>query len=327
VIHRRDGVELHVDLSGAVTVGDVLDRINNHADNTPNAAQVVARTASFGNAIELVDVDPTGAGTLQVERTTFSQAAEDLGFVAVGANVSLDAQAPQPSTATVSLAGANNDLTFTASQAGTSLDGVSIQFINSAASGNTAIVNYDAGAKTLTIDVDPAATTAATILAQVNAEGTFSAQLSTAADAGNDGSGLVTETGTVATTAGGTDDVLSSGDINPLETAGVFNTLIRLADALTAGDERAVERGIAQLDNDLTRLNFARAEIGARGQVLDVMQVRVDTDVIELKEVLSLEIDVDLVEAISALTARQASFQASLQTAARSFQLSLLDFL
>ncbi len=48
---------------------------------------------------------------------------------------------------------------------------------------------------------------------------------------------------------------------------------------------------------------------------------------VQLKSALSDDMDVDLVEAISNMTARQYAFQASLQTAASLLQLSLLDFI
>ena len=195
------------------------------------------------------------------------------------------------------------------------------------AAGDTAIVSYDAATKTLTVDIDPAATTANTMVTQITAQGMFTASLSTAADPGNDGTGMVAETGVVATSAGGNDEKVATPDTHPLETRGVFNTLIRLADAIRANNKLDIEDAVARLDEDHTRLNFSRAEIGARSNILEVMQTRIDNEVIELKGVVSEEIDVDLVQAISDLTARQASFQASLQSAAQSFRLSLLDFI
>jgi flagellin-like hook-associated protein FlgL len=121
--------------------------------------------------------------------------------------------------------------------------------------------------------------------------------------------------------------VIRSGEINPRETAGVFNTLIRLADALETRDNAELERLSAMLGEDLERINFARAELGNRQQVLDVLKDRTDTEVIELKRVLSDEIDVDLAQAISDLVGRQASLEASLRMSAQTLQLSLLDFL
>ena len=71
----------------------------------------------------------------------------------------------------------------------------------------------------------------------------------------------------------------------------------------------------------------ARAEMGARQQGLDALQLRLDEEDVELQTVLSLQRDVDIVEVMSVLTARQVALQAGLQSTARIFSLSLLDYL
>lgn len=218
-IHRRDGVDLAIDVSSAPTVQDVINLINNHADNLDPLTAVTARLAEFGNGIELIDGNALGTNSLAVTTNPNSQAAIDLGFVSRGQTQSA-----------------------------------------------------------------PAVTS-------------------------------------------GTTQSLQARDVNPLETKGAFNTLKRLIDAIEAGDQGQLERAIEMLDVDLNRVVFARGEIGARQQSLDVLGSRLEDEQIELQRVLSVEIDVDLVEAISEFTGRQASFQASLQTSAQTFRLTLLDFL
>lgn len=84
-IERNDGVRLDVDLSGAVTVQDVLDRINNHPANVDAGGHVTARLAQFGNGIEIVDTTPVTGTGLHVEKGNLaSQAAWDLGLVPRG---------------------------------------------------------------------------------------------------------------------------------------------------------------------------------------------------------------------------------------------------
>ncbi|MDX1947981.1 MAG: flagellin [Pirellulaceae bacterium] len=216
-IQRRDGTVLDIDLDGASTIGDILDLINNRADNQDPATRVVARLAQSGNGIELIDGNATPTATLQVTRSFQSFAAIDLGLVAQGET--------------------------TTSAASTS------------------------------------------------------------------------------------PDTITAGDVNPLEVAGVFNSLGRLHDALLANDVPAIERALALLDQDFDRVNAARAEVGARGQSLETLHGRLEDENIQLQGSLSDEIDTDLAEAISNLTARQAALEASLQLTARTFQLSLLDFL
>ncbi|MEM9354185.1 MAG: flagellin [Planctomycetota bacterium] len=120
---------------------------------------------------------------------------------------------------------------------------------------------------------------------------------------------------------------LTSEDRNFIENESVFNTLLRLQEALESGDTEAISRAIEGLDADIERVTFARAEVGARQQGLELTLYSLEDETIQLTSALSEELDVDLAEAISDLTARQTAYQASLQTIANLLQLSLLDFL
>jgi flagellin-like hook-associated protein FlgL len=125
----------------------------------------------------------------------------------------------------------------------------------------------------------------------------------------------------------GTTETILGRDVNPLEVHGVFQALTRLRDALRADDVRAIERAIELLDEGTLDLNFARSELGARQQYLDTLEQRLDVEEITLRESLSLDLDVDIVEAISSLTSRQTAFEAALRAAAQVTHLSLLNFL
>jgi flagellar hook-associated protein 3 FlgL len=121
--------------------------------------------------------------------------------------------------------------------------------------------------------------------------------------------------------------VLTSEDRHTLEADGVFNTLLRLRAALEEGNVEDIGRAINQLDVDISRVNFAAAEIGTRLQNLDVIGIRHEDENVQLQSALSQDMDVDLAEAISNLTARQFAFEASLRTAASLLQISLLNFI
>jgi flagellar hook-associated protein 3 FlgL len=121
--------------------------------------------------------------------------------------------------------------------------------------------------------------------------------------------------------------VLTSEDRHTLEADGVFNTLLRLKEALQDGNVEAIGRAIDQLDVDISRVNFAAAEIGTRLQNLDVIGIRHEDENVQLRSALSQDIDVDLIEAISNLTARQFAFEASLRASASLLQISLLNFI
>ena len=81
------------------------------------------------------------------------------------------------------------------------------------------------------------------------------------------------------------------------------------------------------LDDDFDRLNLVRSNVGVRGQSLDALSIRLDNDELELRSTLSKDLDTDLVQMISELTARQANLEATLQIVGRAMQLTLLDFI
>ncbi len=185
------------------------------------------------------------------------------------------------------------------------------------------------GYATLTFDVDPSTTAnqMISILENNPLAGTlFTASLVPADGSPNTGAGTV-DVNAAATLTGGVPPTLTGADANPSEVEGVFTALVRLRDALRGNDVLGIERAIQVLDDGAEKVNFSRAELGARQKSLDVLQARLDAEEVDLQASLSLEIDVDITEAISNFTARQASYQASLQTAAQTLRTSLLDYL
>jgi len=327
VIRRNDGVELEFDISSAVTVGDVIDIINNHPDNSGTAG-VTAQLRSTGNGIELIDDNPQPGASLTVIKDLVSEAAWDLGLVP---RTEPEASATGATAATGSIAfdapaNLNNSFQVTANTPGSGLNNVQIEFVDALA-GDTAVASYDSFTGVLQIQIDSTQTTAATVVAAIDAENTFNASLETSTGATNDGSGLIPATGVVATTAGGTAESIAGEDTNPLEVEGVFNSLVRLHEAILTNDLRGIQRATESLDADLTRINFSRGELGSRVQSLDVFEQRSVEEDLQLRSTLSIEIEVDLVAAISDLNAKQAAFQASLQLTGQTFQLSLMNFL
>lgn len=125
----------------------------------------------------------------------------------------------------------------------------------------------------------------------------------------------------------GGSETITGRDTNSLEVNGVFTSLFRLRDALRSNDQREIERSAALLDDSLEDVNFARSALGAQQQSIDLLVTRSEDEVIELKSVLSEEIEADLPAAISEFAARQASYEATLRTTAQIAQLTLLNFL
>lgn len=126
---------------------------------------------------------------------------------------------------------------------------------------------------------------------------------------------------------GGSPQILTGADTAKHEVQGVFTALIQLRSGLEANDLTATQRAVDMLEESFQTVNFARAELGAKQQALDGVQARLEDENVQLRSILSEEYDADLVEVISNLTARQASFEASLQSTAQILKLSLLNYL
>jgi flagellin-like hook-associated protein FlgL len=130
-----------------------------------------------------------------------------------------------------------------------------------------------------------------------------------------------------SSTSGDQPDLLTGADVNRQETEGMFTALLRLAHGLTANDSPEIERAMAMLDQVTTDMNFSRAALGARQQGLDAIQTRLDNERVQLEDNLSQSYDVDIAQVISDLTGKQVVMQASLQTIAKTMQMTLLDYL
>lgn len=328
-IVARNGAALNVNLAGATTMQDVVTRINTHANNNTGTTAVLARLIAGGNNIELVDSSTAATGRLTVEAPSGSTAAQYLGLVPASAtqNVSVDSGSGGTDVLTGNKV-LGNDFAIVArngTQLSVDLAGAKtiqdvIDRINANPDNVPPIITAQLARTGNGIELIDSSTGTGTLTVQV-AEGSQAAQY-----LGFVAQGQTQSSPDSVTTEGGT-QVLQSADRNTRETASVFTTLINLRDAIQNQDIEAVGRLLDTIDTDLNRLNLARAELGGRLQNLDVIGVRLEDENVELRAALSEDIDVDLVKAISELTARQYAFEASLRSSASLMQMSLLNFL
>jgi flagellar hook-associated protein 3 FlgL len=327
LITRADGVQIPIDIAGVETVGQLLDRINTHPLNTGISDGTGHVADSAGNMM-------SGDGPASL------------------------------STVTVPFPELNADLVVSANVPASGLDGTEVIFVG--APGGPLGAVHDPVGRTLTITYDNtpgAETTANDVVALFVGDPTFTVALDTTdapgslqarlAEFGNGielvdssvGAGTLTVTrdpmshaaidlglvpdgaaSATGTPSGGA-QVLTGSDANPKETEGVLTALVRICQALSVNDVYEVQRAIEMLDSTTVNMNFARAELGARQQGLDILKSRLDTEDLELRQALSLEYDMPLEEAISELTARQATYEASLRSMAQILHTTLLDYL
>jgi len=300
-IRASDGVgtvDLDVDTAGATTIQDVIARINAHPLNNAAGVQITAQLNASGNGIDLVDGGGQPYAILSGGQT------QPAGFLDALPNIVNDFRI------TLGSGPGAVHLDFDVSSAETVQDVIDL-INNRPENSPSPVVAARLNATGNGIEIENLSGAAVTVTAS---EGSQAAEYL----------GLVAPDATTATNPTGT---LSGADKNYLETPSVFTTLIRLRDALAANDITAIEDAIAGIDADLDRVVFSRSEVGARQQALDVTQQNLEDEDVQLRSALSEELEVDLVEAISNLTARQVSLEASLKATASILQMSLLSYL
>ncbi|MFC1859236.1 beta strand repeat-containing protein, partial [Thermodesulfobacteriota bacterium] len=119
-----------------------------------------------------------------------------------------------PATAVVTPPGGNNDLIFTANTAGSTLNDVTIRFVDDGTiTGNAATAGYNATDKLLTIKIKGGKTDANAVIDGVDAQGKFTASLYTLAETGNNGTGLIQSN--VTYTYGGTASTTAKATVAP----------------------------------------------------------------------------------------------------------------
>jgi flagellar hook-associated protein 3 FlgL len=308
-ISTQDGVEFQIDLTGSETVNQVAAAITSATGGAVTATVPIPP----GNALLLTDTTiPNGTDSFTITRAAGSDAANYLGLVA-------DGEGETTTTGSILTGGSQRYTDFTINYdgqdygidlSGAETIGDVIDAINARVGSNIAGLATTGNGITLTDLTGLAGGTQLTVTR--NGESQTAEML-----------GFIPKGETSATAT----NSLTSTDRNFLENKSVFNTLIRLRDALEANDLNAVERALEDINVDIDRVTFARAEVGATAKGLDLSKITLEDEQIQLKSALSEEFDVDLVQAISELTSRQIAMQASLQVTANIMQLSLLDFI
>ncbi|MNN11646.1 Flagellar hook-associated protein 3 [compost metagenome] len=106
-----------------------------------------------------------------------------------------------------------------------------------------------------------------------------------------------------------------------------FKVLDDLATALDTNDVAGISASLDRIDATADRMAISWAEIGARTNRFELMQSRITTEQVNLKEQRSNVADVDFSEAIMNLKMKENVLQAALSTGARVMQTSLVDFI
>jgi flagellar hook-associated protein 3 len=289
-----------ISFAGLTTVGDLLNAING------SGISVTAAINSNGNGISISNPVQGSAMTIAENGGT---SAADLGVQTFNAQTPLsDLNNGQG----VSLATSGNDLNFTTANGATF--GVSL-------AGSTTIqdvINKINAASAGSVVATFSATSNGISLKDTTAGG------STFAVAGVNGSSAASELGLTNPAVG---NQITGNDVNAVSPTGVFADLANLRDALQTGDQAKITRAAQGLQNDYNAAVQARGVAGAQVQEMQSRQEQITTQNTATQSLMSQLSNTDFTAAITKFQTLQTSLQATLETAAKTLNLSLINFL
>ncbi|MGA2034547.1 MAG: flagellar hook-associated protein FlgL [Thermoguttaceae bacterium] len=297
-----------VNLAGANTIGDVINRINGCG------AGVEAEINQHNNGLDIrsltsgVDFsigENGGRTAAQLGLRTFTNATQ-LSTLNHGSGVNLPASGSPAFTITC-----GDGATFNVDLTDATTVGQVISAINNAAGGNFHAQLATSGNGIELVNNAPQ-----------NGPITINA-LSTSTAAVDLGLIPAGQTSNTSDTAG----IIAGADANPQETDGVFNSLLRLSSAIKSNNTTDIQRTLNLLSGNITSLGLVQSELGAREQGLSTINDQLASEKTNLQSLMSTDYDSDMTQVISQLTAQQVAYQATLQIASRTLGMSLINYL
>lgn len=122
-------------------------------------------------------------------------------------------------------------------------------------------------------------------------------------------------------------NVITGKDVHPVRAEGLFSNLAKLRDGLLSGDQRAITEAAEGLERDYQRIVNIRGDTGARVQEFEAREERIKDQNLATQGMLSVLEDTDYTDAITRFMTLQTALQATMATNGRMLNLSLLDFL
>jgi len=149
-----------------------------------------------------------------------------------------------------------------------------------------------------------------------------------------DSSGNITNVAYSGSSASAAVPISSSTNVSPTTDgttnagfATFMNNLVTLRDALNNGDTTAVTAAQGSLETDGDNLTSAIATNGGVQDRIEAAQTQQTSNTTNLQSDLSSEVDVDLPTTITKLDQVQTAYQAALQSAVSTMQLSILNYI
>lgn len=120
---------------------------------------------------------------------------------------------------------------------------------------------------------------------------------------------------------------LSAASVEEEAGVNLFEVLKDLDTALRANDKGMVQQSLDDLDEALSQVVMARAQVGSRSMALDNVMATLQKAKVDNQMNISEMEDADVFKTVSDINKTESTLQATLQTSGKLIQSSLLDFL
>lgn len=107
----------------------------------------------------------------------------------------------------------------------------------------------------------------------------------------------------------------------------LFNIVEKMYISLETNDKAGVQNAIDDMDNAISQVVMARAQVGSRSMALDNTRETLQKSKVDNKVLISELEDADIFQTVSDMNKTESALQATLKTSGKVIQPSLLDFL
>ena len=207
---------VRVEADGTTTVQDASEQSG--LETTPDSNGRIALLTNDGRICvdKPVTADGSGNVLINAQGSTGDNVVLGAAVTSGAGNISIIAAGEGNVCAAVRPLGGNNDIFIRARTSGSELAGVTVRFIDdNTLTGDQAEAIYNPDTRVLSINIRNGVTTANTVIAAIDGEGTFDASRDTSVETSNDGTGTI-HTAESDPTSGGTATTNASVQVYPL---------------------------------------------------------------------------------------------------------------
>jgi flagellar hook-associated protein 3 FlgL len=134
-------------------------------------------------------------------------------------------------------------------------------------------------------------------------------------------------TRSLASTGGSTEKISKQDPVSNSRGLNVFQTLKGLEISLRTNDKAGVQDSLDMLDQAISQVVLARAELGSRVSSLIATTDSLQKAVLDNKAMASQMEDTDVFKLVSDINKTESTLKATMETSSKMVQRSLLDFL